>query len=78
MIEKGNMTDAEFIAALIAENKKLKAEQAKLEKAIDILEKKEKLSLENECLKRDCHIYLEALILSKHIIFGKTSEHIED
>ena len=32
MIEKGNMTDAEFIAALIAENKKLKAEQAKLEK----------------------------------------------
>ncbi|WP_278298548.1 hypothetical protein [Ruminococcus flavefaciens] len=40
MIEKGNMTDAEFIAALIAENKKLKAEQTKLEKAIDILEKK--------------------------------------
>ena len=79
MIEKGNMTDAEFIAALIAENKKLKAEQAKLEKAIDILEtKKEKLSLENECLKRDCHIYLEALILSKHKIFGKTSEHTED
>lgn len=79
MIEKGNMTDAEFIAALIAENKKLKAEQAKLEKAIDILEtKKEKLSVENECLKRDCHIYLEALILSKHKIFGKTSEHTED
>lgn len=78
MIEKGNMTDAEFIAALIAENKKLKAEQAKLEKAIDILEtKKEKLSVENECLKRDCHIYLEALILSKHRIFGTSSEHTE-
>ena len=42
MIEKGNMTDAEFIAALIAENKKLKAEQAKLEKAIDILETKKR------------------------------------
>jgi hypothetical protein len=78
VIEKGNMTDAEYIAALIAENKKLKAEQAKLEKAIDILEtKKEKLSVENECLKRDCYIYLEALILSKHRIFGTSSEHTE-
>ena len=36
------------------------------------------MSVENECLKRDCHIYLEALILSKHKIFGKTSEHTED
>ena len=42
MIEKGNMTDAEYIAELIAENKKLKAEQAKLEKAIDILETKKR------------------------------------
>ena len=31
----------------------------------------------NECLRKDNHIYLEALILSKHKIFGKSSEHIE-
>ena len=78
MIEKGNMTDAEYIAALIIENKKLKAEKAKLEKKMGILENKtEKLSVENECLKKDCHIYLEALILSKHRMFGKSSEHTE-
>ena len=72
MIEKGNMTDAEYIAALIIENKKLKAEKSKLEKKMGILENKtEKLSVENECLKKDCHIYLEALILSKHRMFGK-------
>ena len=48
MIEKGNMTDAEYIAALIIENKKLKAEKAKLEKKMGILENKtEKLSVEN-------------------------------
>ena len=92
MIEKGNMTDAEFIAALIAENKKLntdnknlKAENIKLENKNSILENKnsslekknEKLSIEVECLKKDCHIYLEALILSKHRIFGKSSERTE-
>ena len=78
MIEKGNMTDAEYIAALIIENKKLKAEKSKLEKKMSILENKtEKLSVENECLKKDCHIYLEALILSKHRMFGKSSEQTE-
>lgn len=78
MIEKGNMTDEEYIAALIDENKKLKAKNAKLEKEKDILEiKTERLSVENECLKKDCHIYLEALILAKHRIFGKSSEHTE-
>lgn len=45
---------------------------------MSILENKtEKLSVENECLKKDCHIYLEALILSKHRMFGKSSEHTE-
>ena len=38
---------------------------------------KDKLEIEIECLKRDCHIYLEALILSKRKIFGKSSEHTE-
>lgn len=32
MIEKGNMTDAEYIAELIAENKKLKVQNKKLKK----------------------------------------------
>ena len=78
MIEKGNMTDAEYIAALIAENKKLKDQNKKLEKEKDILEAKtEKLSIEIECLKKDNHIYLEALILSKHKTFGKSSEKTE-
>ena len=64
MIKKGNMTDAEYIVMLENEIKKR-------DKKID------KLEVENECLKRDCHIYLEALILSKHRIFGKSSEHKE-
>ena len=64
MIEKGNMTDAEYIAMLENEIKKR-------DKKID------KLEIENECLKKDCHIYLEALILSKHRMFGKSSEHTE-
>lgn len=37
----------------------------------------EKLSVEVEYLKKDCHIYLEALILYKHRIFGKSSKHRE-
>lgn len=78
MIEKGNMTDAEYIAELIAENKKLKVQNKKLEKEKGILEtKNEKLEIENEYLKRDNHIYLEALILSKHKTFGKSSEKTE-
>ena len=64
MIGKGNMTDAEYIAALENEIKKR-------DKRID------KLEIENECLKKDCHIYLEALILSKHRMFGQSSEHTE-
>ena len=64
VIEKGNMTDAEYIAMLENEIKKR-------DKKID------KLEIENECLKKDCHIYLEALILSKHRMFGKSSEHTE-
>lgn len=58
VIEKGNMTDAEYIAALISEN--------------------EKLSVEVEYLKKDCHIYLEALILSKYKTFGRSSERKTD
>ena len=71
MIEKGNMTDAEYIAVLEKENKSLKSEKSKLEK------EKDKLLVELECLKKDNHIYLEALILSKHKIFGASSEHTE-
>lgn len=57
VIEKGNMTDAEYIAVL--------------EKEIRKRDKKiEKLEVENECLRKDNHIFLEALILSKHKIFG--------
>lgn len=37
----------------------------------------DKLEIEKERLKKDNHIYLEALILSKHRIFGKSSEHTE-
>ena len=59
------MTDAEYIAMLENEIKKR-------DKRID------KLEVENECLRKDNHIYLEALILSKHRIFGKSSEHTED
>ena len=73
MIKRGNMTDEEYIAALekehLREIKKLELEIKKRDKKID------KLEVENECLKRDNHIYLEALILSKHKIFGKSSEH---
>lgn len=75
MIEKGNMTDAEYIAALISENKRLSAANTKLETENSKLETaNEKLSVEVECLKKDCHIYLEALILSKHKTFGRSSE----
>ena len=53
------MTDAEYIAMLENEIKKR-------DKKID------KLEVENECLRKDNHIYLEALILSKHRLFGKS------
>ena len=58
------MTDAEYIAMLENEIKKR-------DKKID------KLEVENECLRKDNHIYLEALILSKHKTFGKSSERTE-
>lgn len=64
MIEKGNMTDAEYIAVL-------EKEIRKRDKKID------KLEVENECLRKDNHIFLEALILSKHKIFGASSERTE-
>ena len=64
MIEKGNMTDADYIAMLENEIKKR-------DKKID------KLEVENECLRKSNHIYLEALILSKHRTFGKSSEKTE-
>ena len=64
MIEKGNMTDAEYIAMLENEIKKR-------DKKID------KLEVENECLRKSNHIYLEALILYKHKTFGKSSERTE-
>ncbi len=79
------MTDAEYIAALISENKSLKTEIKSLEKEKQKITnekeelecKNEKLSIEIECLKRDNHIYLEALILSKHKTYGKSSEKTE-
>ena len=65
MIERGNMTDAEYIVALekkyIHEIRRLENEIKKRDKKID------KLEVEIECLKRDCHIYLEAMILSTAI-----------
>lgn len=64
VIEKGNMTDAEYIAVL-------EKEIRKRDKKID------KLEVENECLRKDNHIFLEALILSKHKIFGASSERTE-
>ena len=64
MIEKGNMTDAEYIAVL-------EKEIRKRDKKID------KLEVETECLRKDNHIFLEALILYKHKIFGASSEHTE-
>lgn len=64
VIEKGNMTDAEYIAVLEKEHLRLKSEIKKRDKKID------KLEVENECLRKDNHIFLEALILSKHKIFG--------
>ena len=85
MIEKGNMTDAEFIAALIAENQAARSDMKKLERENRVLternrhleKEKDKLEIEIECLKKDNHIYLEALILSRHKIFGTSSEHTE-
>ena len=71
MIEKGNMTDAEYIAVLEKEHLRLKSEIKKRDKKID------KLEVENECLRKDNHIFLEALILSKHKIFGASSERTE-
>ena len=56
MIEKGNMTDAEYIAVLEKEHLRLKSEIKKRDKKID------KLEVENECLRKDNHIFLEALI----------------
>ena len=79
MIEKGNMTDAEYIAALISKNKKLSFTNNKLEIENNKLGiENKKLSVEVECLKKDCHIYLEALILSRHKTFGKSSERTAD
>lgn len=65
------MTDEEYIAALEKEHIRLKSEIQKRDKKID------KLQVENECLKKDNHIYLEALILSKHKTFGRSSERTE-
>ena len=78
MIEKGNMTNAEYIAVLQAEIRKQDKKIVRLEKDNKLLESsKEKLKIEVECLKRDNHIYLEALILSKHKTYGKSSEKTE-
>ena len=71
MIERGNMTNEEYIAALEKEHLRLKSEIQKRDKKIY------KLEVENECLKKDNHIYLEALILSRHKTFGRSSERTE-
>lgn len=78
MIEKGNMTDAEYISVLEKELLKRDRKIDKLEVENERLESKnENLSIEVECLKRDNHIYLEALIFSKRKTFGKSSEKTE-
>ncbi|MCR5540656.1 MAG: transposase [Ruminococcus sp.] len=78
MIEKGNMTDEKYLAALQAEIKKQDRKISILEKDNKLLETtNEKLVIENECLKKDCPILLEALILSKHKTFGSSSEKTE-
>ena len=78
MTERGNMSDEEYLAALQAEIRKQDRKISRLEKDNKLLEStNEKLVIENECLKKDCHIYLEALILSKHKTFGKSSERTE-
>ena len=52
MIEKGNMTDAEYIAALISENKSLKIEIKSLEKEKQkITNEKNDLECKNEKLE---------------------------
>ena len=72
------MTDEEYLAALQAEIRKQDKKINRLEKDNKLLEStNEKLLIENECLKKDCHIYLEALILSKHKTFGSSSEKTE-
>ena len=78
MIERGNMTDAEYLAALQAEIRKQDRKIDLLEKDNKLLESaNEKLMIENECLKKDNHIYIEALILSKHKTFGSSREKTE-
>ena len=52
MIEKGNMTDAEFIAALIAENQAARSNMKKLERENRMLtEKKRHLEKEKDKLE---------------------------
>ncbi len=72
MLERGNMTNAEYIAAL---QKEL---QHQIKKADD---EKKKLAKENKaltvrvaCLEKDNHIFIEALILCRRKIFGSSSE----
>lgn len=59
-------------------SRQLEKTSQKLKKESQHLEKEnKKLLVEVECLKKDCHIYIEALILSKRKIFGTSSEKTE-
>ena len=84
MLERGNMTDAEYIAALQKElmvqtkkaesadsiNKKLMKKIEQTDSRIEKLEKENEMkSVKIACLEKDNHIYLEALILCKRKIF---------
>ena len=71
MIERGNMTDAEYITALEKEIKNLNTANKQNEQEV------KKLSTELECLKKDCHLFIEALILTKRKIFCSSSEKTE-
>lgn len=68
VLERGNMTDAEYINALQSQLKKANDEKKKLEK------EKEALTVKVACLEKDNHIYIEALILCKRKIYGSSSE----
>ena len=89
MLERGNMTDAEYIAALQKElmvqtkkaesadsiNKKLMKKIEQTDSRIEKLEKENEMkSVKIACLEKDNHIYLEALILCKRKIFCSSSE----
>lgn len=70
-MERGNMTDAEYIVALENERKMLTSEIK--EKNIQLKDRQ----VEIETMKKQLHIYIETIILCKRKIFGSSSEKTE-